>query len=431
MRALVIRRALGAARDVRAVGALLDEARAARGDALAAWLSSDEHGVTLVAEREGRAVGLVTVRLVRAPGGGPVTAAIVDALYVVADARRQGVGRALLDAARAEAEAREAPRFAVMTDAPGEAERAFLRAAGFRASTSWTLATPDDRVTAVPEAPSAPGEDFELAPGVTVRFSPGAPSPDAVTRWSGALAIRTRWRADLTSVGWSAEGCVGTPDDDEGDAARFDARTRALREAYLSRPRALRIDDALLHRVAEVADEAGSLALAPGADAFSLAPADVALFDLSLSALVALRSDAAETLAAGRGALRALGASPHVSLLFVDGRYAGWRARDPVSLARPMGWPETREARALTGDERAALTSLLYDWMVIDASPRADPSEAADPEEIAHMVSLRERARSLAGSECDVSDERDPTAGVARDVAAHIHWGWGFFKVGE
>ncbi|MDB4932522.1 MAG: hypothetical protein JWM10_5006, partial [Myxococcaceae bacterium] len=75
------------------------------------------------------------------------------------------------------------------------------------------------------------------------------------------------------------------------------------------------------------------------------------------------------------------------------------------------------------------LTALLYDWMCIDAGARVRPDLATDPDDIAHMVALRDRARALAESARLAGDEA--VAGVAADVAAHVHWSWGFFRVGE
>ncbi len=424
--ALVIRRALGTFRDSRAVAALCEEAQVRVGPALQRWLSTDADGVMLLAERGGRAIGLAVLRLLRAPGGDELEAALLDAVYVVVEARRQGVGRALVDAARGESEAREAKRFTLIAEPRDESSRAFASALGLGASTPKAVsASPALRSERVPE--SLPAIELSLAADVTVRFTPDAPSVERVARWSGAQAIRTRWRADLASPGWSVDECVGTSDDD-GDAMRFDPKTGALRETWFNRPSELRFDDALLARVSSTSDRDGVLIVVDRTKSFALPPTEVALFDVSLACLVALRREAAESLSGGADAL-SIGLCSGVSALFVDGRYAGWRARDPLALARPMGWPETREPRPLDEDERAKLASLLYDWMVIDASPRIDPADAKDPEDIAHMLALRQRVRALAEIEGD-ADERNPAPGVARDVAAQILWGWGFYKIG-
>ena len=153
---------------------------------------------------------------------------------------------------------------------------------------------------------------------------------------------------------------------------------------------------------------------------FTLEPMDVALFDVSLATFVALR----EGVSVDGPALTAVAASPHVALLFLDGDYVGWRVRDPAAHARPMGWPEAREAEAADVARAAALRALLYDWMVIDASPRVHPVDAASPDEVEHMTALRDRARTLAEGGDDV------VSGVARDVAAHAHWSWGFYRLG-
>ena len=89
-----------------------------------------------------------------------------------------------------------------------------------------------------------------------------------------------------------------------------------------------------------------------------------------------------------------------------------------------MGWPEAREAEAPYPARADALRALLYDWMVIDASPRVAPADATSPEEVEHMAALRDRARALAEGGDDV------VSGVARDVAAHAHWSWGFYRLG-
>lgn len=423
MRALVIRRALGSPRDVRAVQSLCAEAVIPVGDALAAWLSNDESGLALLAERGGRAEGLALVRLLRLPGGAAVDATLLDAVYVAPDARRRGVGRALVDAARAESEAREARRFAVL-DAPRDGSaRAFLAAVGFGAPPVEPPAAAPP-----PPAPRVEARTLALTSEVSATFDASTRGPAAVARWSGAQAIRTRWRDDLTSTGWSVEGAIGTADDD-GDTMRFDAVTGQLRETYLNRPAALLVDDALLARVSALTAHEGALSIAPSTAPFSLPVTDVALFDVSLACLSALRRDAIDLLARDEGDTLAVPLGDGVSLLFVEGRYAGWRALDPIARARPMGWPEGRDPRPLRDEERAALTSLVYDWMVIDASPRIEPVDATDPDEIAHMTTLRERARALSEA-AHARDERDPIAGVARDIAAQILWGWGFYKVG-
>ena len=120
-----------------------------------------------------------------------------------------------------------------------EVARAFLSAVGIAAGDGEAA-----RVVAPERADEEPsGKVFQLADGVPAVFLASAETPATVARWSGAQAIRTRWRDDLSASGWSVEGCVGTRGDD-GDALRFDPTTGLLREAYLGRPVALRFDDA-------------------------------------------------------------------------------------------------------------------------------------------------------------------------------------------
>jgi len=388
---IVVRRALGSARDARLAADALLAAGVTAGPALAAALATDAWGLVLVATRAGAPCGVAVSRFLRAPGDGPhdaVAVALVDVLHGDDDARE-----ALLAAARAEADAREAARFvALAAQAPA----------------------------APPAAPAATSDarSFTLASGVTVTLDPAATAPETSTLWSGAVAFRARWRSDRYALEWTVDGCVGCVDDD-GDALRFDAATRALREVYLTRPARHRIDEALLARAAEAPVAPGVLRL-DGAAPFTLAPMDVALFDVSLGAFVALR----EGVTAEGAALTAVEASPHLALLFLEGDYVGWRVLDPAAHARPMGWPEAREAEAVDAVRADALRALLYDWMVIDASPRVHPVDAASPDEVEHMTGLRDRARSLAEGGDDV------VSGVARDVAAHAHWSWGFYRLG-
>ena len=93
-----------------------------------------------------------------------------------------------------------------------------------------------------------------------------------------------------------------------------------------------------------------------------------------------------------------------------------------------MGWPEVRDATAPSGVSRDELAALLYDWMSIDAGSVVRPDEARDDEDTAHMRGVRDRARALAATDACAGDA---VAEVARDVAAHMHWSWGFFRVSE
>lgn len=423
-RAIVVRRAVSSARDARLVAGLFAEASIPSVPDLAASLASDAWGVVLVAEQAGAAVGVAVLRFLRDVGSptADVGYGLVEALHVTTAARRQGVGGALLDAARAESEAREARRFRVIAEPLDDAGRAFL------AATSPPDPPRVERPLPVHGDDGARAEVVALAPGVRALWTPAETAPPTSTLWSGALAFRTRWRDDRASLGWTVDACVGTPAVDDGDALRFDVATRRLRESYFARPRPLLHDDALLRAIAALEPASGALSLSDDAPAFTLCPMDVALFDVSLDVLVALRAGHLDALVAraARG-VRALRLSDQLDLLVDDGAYVGWRVRDPMGCARPMGWPETRDAANASATHRTMLAAIVYDWMVIDASERTDPGGAVDPDEIAHMVGLRDRARSLA--EVD-ADERDPTPGVARDIAAHIHWAWGFFRVG-
>jgi hypothetical protein len=312
--------------------------------------------------------------------------ALVDGLWC-----DDGVVRAaLLSAARAEAEGREL---------------------------AWRS---DDAPTVVPAAVALEGSREALRVGdeVSLAFTPGERGAAMVTRWSGATAFRARWRDDLARGAWRVEGCVGA-DDDDGDGLRFDPAGRALREVYLHRPAPVRADEALLTRVRALVPREGVLRLPEAVSSFVLPRARFALFDVSLDVLAAF------TDAPGEGELQAVALTDALALLFLDGAYVGWRVRDPVAQARPMGWPDVQESRAPA--QRDALAALVHDWMAIDATTRPRPDEVTDAEEIAHMTALRDRARSLAAQ----GDGSDPSAGVARDIGAHIHWSWGFFRVGE
>ena len=196
----------------------------------------------------------------------------------------------------------------------------------------------------------------------------------------------------------------------------FRSATGVLRETYLGRPARHLRDDGLLARAVAAPIVPGALRL--DADRpFTLAAMDAALFDVTLDHYVALRAGAEG------GEFLAVAASPDLALLFVAGTYVGWRVRDPAAHARPMGWPEPRDVVPPVPPHAAALRALLYDWMAIDASPRVDPAAAASPDEVEHMAALRDRARILAAGD-------DAVAGIARDVAAHAHWGWGFYRLG-
>lgn len=414
MAALLLRRASRSPRDRQSV------ARLCGLDGEVTW--DDDSTALLLAELGGRAVGLARLRieadLVPSRRGPRVW---VDALFVDASHRRQGIGRALLDACRHEAEAREAVSFGVRLDEVDEGAAALLARAGFqrapRASVWLDGPAPATRAAAATRTLRLGNADVRVTP---------CDAPSLLTRWSGGRDVRARAPSDLAAPAWSVEGLVGTSDD-EGDGARFDPASRALRELYLRRPLRHAVADAPLRAIAAIEASPAHLTLAPEVTSLALPSREVALFDTSLAALVAL--DAAALAACGDDArgVSALAVGDGLALLVCDERCVGWRLTDPIAHVRPMGWPDAREAPPLDGDAREALGALLYDWMVIDALPRIDPV-GADGDEIAHMVALRDRARALVPEGALPSDR---VAGVARDIAAHVHWSWGFFRVGE
>lgn len=454
----VVRRARAVPRDLRAVSDLLLDAgltpRRANPERLSADLAANSEVAVMVAERRAEPLGLAIVRWQRTPGVQTPARALIESVYVRPAVRRQGIGATLLEAAVAESEAAGAKGVRAAPDSSDPAIHAFFAACGFESSSERVVFEfrapnveddpPPERLTEptplVLAPSSAPAVALVAAPAVEEPHSPDATvvalgggasarfedqTPEAaVTLWSGALAFRTRWSADRVSIAWTTDGCIGTPGDD-GDALRFDPRTRRLRETYFNRPRAVRIDAERLERVRALDERRGVMVLSPERDLVTLEPTRAALFDVDLAVFAALTERALGGL---DGRWEALRVSPELAIVTIDGAYAGWRVRAPATLARPMGWPEVREARPSGEAHLATLTGLLYDWMTIDAQTRVRPDEASDPEDIAHMVSVRDRARALA--EVSVG-ENDPVADVARDIAAHIHWGWGFFRVGE
>jgi ribosomal protein S18 acetylase RimI-like enzyme len=87
-----------------------------------------------IAERDRRAVGFCAVRVETAPPGiGESARALITELYVRPDARRRGVGRALVDAALAWARERGAARVEVRVAARNETGQSFWRSLGFGA----------------------------------------------------------------------------------------------------------------------------------------------------------------------------------------------------------------------------------------------------------------------------------------------------------
>lgn len=93
-----------------------------------------EHGL-LVAERDGRVVGLVSLQLYDTPPGpslAPRRRAMVEEIVVEKAARRGGVGRALMDAAAAWSGARGAEELLLTVWAENRAAERFYRAIGYR-----------------------------------------------------------------------------------------------------------------------------------------------------------------------------------------------------------------------------------------------------------------------------------------------------------
>jgi hypothetical protein len=408
--ALVVRRALGSARDVARAHDALRAAGVPVGAALAAALGDDRWGVVLLAERRAAVAGALVLRWLRAVGDGPEappTTAWVERCWSADD--DPAVAEALVDAARAEAAGRGVETLAGLTVEGIPPVPAADRPAAVDAAAEGALVT--------------------LAEGATARVVAPSAATAMATLWSGAQAFRARWGSDRATLAWSVDGCVGSRETDDGDALRFDAATRRLRELWLTRPGRVAFDEAAWRAAMALPATTASLALAEG-DGFALPAMDVGVFDLGLTGYVALRSEA---FAAGADALArwtAAAVSAEVALLFDEGgRCGGWRVLDPVARVRPMGWPDVRESPLGYGPARDALTALLYDWMCIDAGARVRPDLATDPDDIAHMVALRDRARSLAESARLAGDEA--VAGVAADVAAHVHWSWGFFRVGD
>lgn len=401
MAPLVIRRARGTPKDTRNVHARLRALEVPTGDGLSQALADDRWGMVLLAERRGEPAGVAVLRWMRplgAPDGPPYRAWLERC-----DGDDDDVREALREAARAECES-----LGVTPDevAPSDAPTA-----------------PPEPVDEPPEATSA-GDPWALTDDAAITVSAGETAPETTTLWSGALAFRTRWRSDRQGVAWSVDEGFGARDDG-GDTLRFELGTRRLREAYLRRPSALLRDPRWLAAAVAAPAREGVVRLATG-DGFALPTTDVAAFDTSLAAFVALRGDVVAE--ASPHAFEAVAISPDVALLFVARRYVGWRVLDPVRHARPMGWPEVRDAVAPSGSSRDELAALLYDWMSIDAGSVVRPDEARDDEDTAHMRGVRDRARALAATDPCAGDA---VAEVARDVAAHMHWSWGFFRVSE
>ena len=104
-------------------------ASAVRGWVEEALASTADDRAVLVAEREGRVLGFVTVAEQEHWSGG--LDAYIGELAVDRDAERGGVGRALVDAARAWAAGRGLSRLVLATGAANAGARSFYAAQGF------------------------------------------------------------------------------------------------------------------------------------------------------------------------------------------------------------------------------------------------------------------------------------------------------------
>ncbi len=261
---------------------------------------------------------------------------------------------------------------------------------------------------------------FTLGEGVRIACDASVERTDTVTRWVGAVGFRV-------SAAPAARAPVVESRDDGGDSLRFDGATRVLREVYLTRPRALAMDSERLEALRSAPEVEGTMVLCEGASGFALPPTERALYDISLdlyAAVVGTWIDEAPI-----GVLVAVPASEHLAFLFSEGRYVGWRVRAPMDVVCPMEYPPERPVEVAGEEHRGRLAALLYDWMTIDGQSVVRPDLVDDSDEVAHMVGVRARARALA--ECAPASAHDVTAAVAREVAAQVHWAWGFFRVGE
>lgn len=264
--------------------------------------------------------------------------------------------------------------------------------------------------------------EFDLAEGVRVACDPAATAVVTATRWVVTAGFQTQ------PVGGRARGTTAVESRDEGgDTLRFDANSRVLSDAFVTRPRSVASDPAPLAAVRDAKELPGSLVLLEGASGFAVEPTSLALYDTTLDCFAAVTSHWGED--PERSPPEAAMVSEHMALLFAGGRYVGWRVRWPLDVVCPMSWPFESPVEVADGPRRDLLGVLLYDWMTIDAQSVVRPDLVDDPEDIAHMVGLRHRARALAGQWPE--SRWDVIPSVARDVAAQVHWAWGFFRVGE
>jgi GNAT superfamily N-acetyltransferase len=104
-------------------------------------LDNPSAGRLLVAERQGRVIGMVNVLYsVSTALGGPV--AILEDMIVAPDARSGGYGRTLLDAAIQWARKDGALRITLLTDADNQGAQRFYERAGFTKSDMVTMRRP-------------------------------------------------------------------------------------------------------------------------------------------------------------------------------------------------------------------------------------------------------------------------------------------------
>lgn len=108
-----------------------DEAAEARG--LAMILAAPTSGRILMAEDEGRAVAMVNLIYIVSTALGARVALLED-MIVTREARGQGLGRALIEAAIAQARSDGCRRITLLTDGTNTAAHAFYERAGFTRS---------------------------------------------------------------------------------------------------------------------------------------------------------------------------------------------------------------------------------------------------------------------------------------------------------
>jgi GNAT superfamily N-acetyltransferase len=95
---------------------------------------SDDRRIVLVADGTGGVVGLTDVVVIRSLLDGAVPHAILDGIVVDARARGQGIGRSLIDSARAAARDAGCCRLEFLSSKERTRAHAFYRAMGFEAA---------------------------------------------------------------------------------------------------------------------------------------------------------------------------------------------------------------------------------------------------------------------------------------------------------